>query len=398
MTDKRMTVAFALTQATYWMSYSTAIGFAAVYLQSLGCTNTWVGLVLAAGCLAGTLLGALLSDRLDRGLATPAGLLPVLLLGQIIPSLYMLAVPSPAGAVVYVLYTLYITCAIGVNSPDMKVYADLCEGGAAIPFGVCRAMGSVGCVIVSLGVGTSIQYISSRALPFIALVLAVLGWIVRFSIYRHPSVGLTGSRKARGVSLPRFISANRRYCVLLLGLIMIFFAYCTTNNFRINIVREVGGDTAQMGVLAAYMVVTEVPVMLLYGKYSHKWNHVTLLRFSFVCFILRITAFALASSMWQLYVAGTFQAASYALYAASIVPYVTAVTDHRDAAKAQNLAFSVITAGSLLASLVSGALLDIMSVHQVLWIVCAVCITGALTAFLALDTKKVRNAAAAKEN
>ena len=94
-----------------------------------------------------------------------------------------------------------------------------------------------------------------------------------------------------------------------------------------------------------------VPVMLLYGKYSHKWNHVTLLRFSFVCFILRITAFALASSMWQLYVAGTFQAASYALYAAAIVPYVTAVTDHRDAAKAQNLAFSVITAGSLLASL-----------------------------------------------
>ena len=397
MTSKRLTVAFALTQATYWMSYSTAIGFAAVYLQSLGCTNTWVGLVLAAGCLAGTLLGALLSDRLDRGLATPSGLLPFLLLGQIIPAVYMLAVPAPSGVPVYLLYTLYIACAIGVNSPDMKVYADLCEGGAIIPFGICRAMGSVGCVIVSLGVGTSIQYISPRALPFIALVLAVFGWIVRFRIYRHPSIGLVGSRKARGVSLPRFISANRRYCVLLLGLIMIFFAYCTTNNFRINIVREVGGDTAQMGVLAAYMVVTEVPVMLLYGKYSHKWDHVTLLRFSFICFILRITAFAVASSMWQLYITGTFQAASFALYAAAIVPYVTAVTDHRDAAKAQNLAFSVITAGSLLASLISGALLDLMSVHQVLWIVCGVCTAGALTAIFALDAKKARAAAAAEK-
>ena len=81
MTEKRMTVAFALTQATYWMSYSTAIGFAAVYLQSLGCTNTWVGLVLAAGCLAGTLLGALLSDPLEL----PQGSCPSFCSGRLFP-------------------------------------------------------------------------------------------------------------------------------------------------------------------------------------------------------------------------------------------------------------------------------------------------------------------------
>ena len=85
-----------------------------------------------------------------------------------------------------------------------------------------------------------------------------------------------------------------------------------------------------------------------------------MLRFSFIFFTLKTAAIAAAPNIPLLFAAESLQVLSYALYAPAIVAYVTLIVPYDDAAKGQSLAFSMTTIGGVLASLISGRLLDVL--------------------------------------
>ena len=93
-----------------------------------------------------------------------------------------------------------------------------------------------------------------------------------------------------------------------------------------------------------------------------------MLRFSFIFFALKTAAIAAAPNIPLLYAAESLQVLSYALYAPAIVAYVTLIVPYDDAAKGQSLAFSMTTIGGVLASLISGRLLDVLSAPATAWI------------------------------
>jgi fucose permease len=63
------------------------------------------------------------------------------------------------------------------------------------------------------------------------------------------------------------------------------------------------------------------------------------------------------------------------------------VVRHEDSAKAQSLVFSMTTMASVFASLVSGALLDRVSVGMTMAVAAAVCVIGAAVAILGIQKK-----------
>ena len=117
-----------------------------------------------------------------------------------------------------------------------------------------------------------------------------------------------------------------------------------------------------MGYLNAFMAAMELPVMLLFSKFAKGKRVSTLLRLSLGAFALKTLDIALAPGVVILFLAHTLQAASFALYSCAVVPYLSKVIDHRNAAKAQSLAFSTTTFGSVLSSLIAGKLYDVTSV------------------------------------
>lgn len=114
----------------------------------------------------------------------------------------------------------------------------------------------------------------------------------------------------------------------------------------INIVRNVGGDEETMDYLNAFMAVVEVPVMLLFSRFSKGRRVSVLLHVSVAMFLCKALAFAFAPSIGTLFAATLLQAPSFALYTSAIVPYVSAVIAEENAAKAQSLAFSMTTLGA----------------------------------------------------
>ena len=198
------------------------------------------------------------------------------------------------------------------------------------------------------------------------------------------------AQEEKSSSLAAFVSKNRMFCLMLFGTIIIFIAHNMDGNFLINEVTALGGDRTVMGYVAAFTAIVEVPVMMFVSKLPKKWKTVQYIRMSFVFFVLKILAYALAPTIPLFFAARVLQAPSYALYTVLIVGYANSVVDAKDSAKAQSLAFSMTTVGSVLASLIGGRLFDnpALGAKGTMLIATAIAAVGAVIALIGTYEKK----------
>ena len=172
---------------------------------------------------------------------------------------------------------------------------------------------------------------------------------------------------------------------MLLGISLIFFSHNAVGNFNINVVRSVGGGADTMSFLNAFTAATEIPVMLLFGRINARIKSGTLLRASYIAFLLKSVAVTLVFSVPTLFMAFILQAPSFAVFTACIVVYVNAEIPYKDAAKAQSLAYNMTTVASVLSSLIAGPMYDTMPVINVLIVSTAVCAVGVILSILGVN-------------
>ena len=384
--EKSLTARYAAVQAVFWMSICVSGTFAAVYLQGLGYNNMRLGAILACGNLLGAVLGPALSARIDGGARIPAArLIPPALTAQT-AALLILIVHPVKGAATTVCFTLYIAFCLAMNTLILKLYVDFVHGGRRLDFGAARATGSLAYVLISVLLGALIERTSVRALPLAGLTLCAMQAAFCALLCRGAPARHDDADAARGgSSMVGFLRRQPRFGVLLLGMVLLFFAHNTLNNFFINVAENVGGGTGTMGRLNAFMAAVEIPVMLLYRRLRGRRSGTTLLRVSFAFFTVKIVAVTLAPNVPARFAALLFQAPSFALYAAAIVDYVDEVVPFEDSAKAQSLAYSMTTLGTVLSSLICGRLLDVTTVTRTMLVACAVCGAGTLVAWAGLE-------------
>ena len=381
-----LTLPYAFIQASFWMSFCTAVSFASVYLLGLSYTNTELGLILALGNLLGALFGPELSALVDRSEKISASLLipPVLSLQAVF--LLILIVHPLKGGITSVAYTLYIAFTLTANSLNLKLYSDAVYHGLSINYGFARGIGSAAYVLLSMFLGILIERISVRLVPVSGLLMCAVQFAAFFLIRQKlpasaPSTDV--SRKAS--SILGFFCGNRRFSLLLLGVALLFSSHNIIATFLINITNNVGGDTGTMGLINAFMAAMEIPVMLFYQSLFGRFRPGRLMRVAFLFFILKAIAIALAGSIPTLMAAFLLQAPSFALYTSAIVPYVYESVPYEDSAKAQSLAYTMTSIGSVLASLVGGFLFDHTTVTNTLWISFGICFVAAVIAFLGVE-------------
>ena len=104
--------------------------------------------------------------------------------------------------------------------------------------------------------------------------------------------------------------------------------------------------------------------------------------------VLKILAYALAPNIPLFFAARVLQAPSYALYTVLIVGYADRTVARKDSAKAQSLAFSMTTIGSVLASLIGGPMFDSAGVRPTMLTAAAIAAVGAVIALAGTRGKK----------
>lgn len=389
-----VTFHYMIITGGFWMAFCVVTAYAAVYLKGVGCSNTELGLILALGNVGGALLSPVLGAMIDRNRnLRHASVVNVLLSVQVV-LLVLLRLHPAHDLLTAVCYVLYMTAMMPVNAVNLDLCVRLERAKAPLNFGLARSMGSFSFVILSTLLGIITAQWGHLSLPFAGLAVIALQFFGNRLVDRDlrnaeaamPEEEVVITEKSSSLSV--FIRENKMFCLMLFGTIIIFIAHNLDGNFLINEVEALGGNTAIMGYVAAFTAIVEVPVMMFASKLPKQWSTVQYIRLSFIFFVLKILAYALAPTIPLFFAARVLQAPSYALYTVLIVGYADRTVARKDSAKAQSLAFSMTTIGSVLASLIGGPMFDAVGVRPTMLTGAGIAAVGAMIALAGTVKKK----------
>ena len=372
-----LNIEYSLVQAFFWMGFCVCSAYAAVFLQGRGYSNSELGLIISLGSIAAFIISPSLASKLDRSKEGALfASLWVIIAVQLLALIGFLLVPGK-GIAVSVMYCVYLTTTIIANPIQTQLCFLMSGWGGDVNYGAARGMGSLAYALTSMFVGARIAKFGTGVLTVAALVIlacqaAILLRIsLEFVRLGKPSARSGSDEKAGGKGLWEFMRSNVRFCMMLLGVAVLFFTHNLITNFMINIVRNVGGDSSDMGSINGVMA-------LLYERITRRIRCSSTIRFAAMMFVLRALAIALSPGIPGLYAAQILQAGSFALITPALVQYVSLTIRPEDSAKGQSLSYSMTTLGSIFAGLFGGIMYDSLSVRTTLLIGSAVCLAGAL--------------------
>ncbi len=388
-----VTLHYIIITGGFWMAFCVVTAYAAVFLHGAGYDDQELGIILAMGNVGGAVLSPLLGAWIDRNRKIRHASVIYLLLSMQVLLLVALRINPQRGWVCTVCYVLYITFMMPVNALNLDLCVRLEHAGAPLNFGFARSMGSFSFVILSTLLGILTEKLGFRMLPFAGLAVIVLQGIGNHLVDRdlceaERNLSSVVAVQEKSSSLMSFIRENKAFCLMLFGTIIIFIAHNTDGNFLINLVENLGGGSAIMGYLAAFTAIVEIPVMMFSDRLPKRWSRVQYIRLAFVFFVLKTLAYALAPNIPLLFASRILQAPSYALYTVLIVGYADEVIPRKDSAKAQSLAFSMTTIGSVLASLIGGSMFKTSGVRPTMLTASVFALAGAVIAIAATCMRK----------
>ena len=383
---REQTCVYAGMNGAYWMLYCVAMAYAGVFLQSRGYSNAELGGVLAAGSVTGLVVPSVLAALADRGAKAPVWVMGIAaaVTGGLLTVLLLLPGRSLAVTVVFVL----VQAMVIALQPLVNAFAFYLERlGIAVPFGLCRSVGSLAYAVVSAILGVLTVRAGAQTIPAAGLAVilgmgCLLVWFARGEAPPRPARTKSGGQN--GAALLK----NWSFLWMLAGTVLLFCGHAFVMNFTIQIVQTVGGDSGDMGGLAAYAAVLELPAMVLFDRLCRRFSCGGMLRFAAVFFAVKGAAVLIVSSMAGLYGALAFQALSFALFVPASVRYAGEISGAANANKAQAYVTAMITVGNILASAVGGLLIDGAGMKMAL-AVAAICeLAGMLVMVLGVRNKQ----------
>ena len=173
-----------------------------------------------------------------------------------------------------------------------------------------------------------------------------------------------------------FIGRNLGFMLLSLGVVALFFGNVILENFTIQIVESIGGNTEQMGIVIFVMSILEMPAMLLFDKLKERFSYVFLLRVSAIFFAAKIVMIYMAESMTFIYIAQLNQMLGYGLMFPAMVGFIDNIMSKGEAVRGQAMFTTAITAGNVLGCVFGGRILDVSTAKTLLLISSVITVAG----------------------
>ena len=313
-----LNIDFALVQAIYWMLYTVAGSFVSVLLLEKDYTNASIGTIIAVGSVLAILLQTVITHVTDRSSRLDSiGMIKILTL--------LLA----AGGISFVLGYLVVWF-----QPEIVLYLALVN------------LALLTLVIFATGHHYKKTMSSHKDIP------------KNFDPAKNPARQSIGMRE--------FMRRNRIFAFMSLGIIALFFGNVIQENFTLQIVQGIGGDTSDMGVVILLLCVCEMPAMIAFHKLKMRFSYVFLLRLSAVFFTIKIFVMYLADSMVMFYLVQLCQIIGYGLLFPAMVSFIDAIMDKGEALRGQAMFTVAITLGNIIGSVAGGMILDLCSSKMLL--------------------------------
>ena len=364
---RNLTFSYALVQLFYWVNFAAVTGFTSIYLLHAGFSNTQIGILIAAAGVISSILQPILASYADR--PSSPSLKKILITCSVI--MFLLAAALLIFQSSLILTGFFYTAAITfqhilmplINSLGMETL----NQGKKLNYGAARGTGSASYAITAYILGIIVAMMREITIPVSILLGSLTLLLVLAAFPFQKSRRTTDDRKEKSSDgLVYFLRKYKRFSVTLFGCIFIYMSHILINNFAFQIVESKGGGSSEMGLAIALAAFSELPTLFLFGFMLKKVRVDIWFRLSGVFFLLKSLGSLLAPNIAVFYCIQVFQMFGWALMTVSSVYYVNSVMEEQDVIKGQAYMTMMYTLGSVLGSLIGGALIDAISVNAML--------------------------------
>lgn len=403
--ERNLNISYAGIQATYWMVYAVVGSFASVFLLARGYSNSEIGVILAVANVVAVVLQPMVADFADRSKKVSlVGLIELMTIIMLVfmAGLFVFQQKSLALSVIFLMLLAWHTSLQPlINSLNFKLE----ESGLKINFGVARSMGSLAYSILCAFMGTLVEKYSVSIMPVSGVAVILMLMVSVFSTKKMFDKAIA-AKIARGevaavateaakvedeveeINLIDFLKRNKVFLILNIGVLGIFFSNNVLNNYMIQIVTNVGGDSEDMGRILSIMAFLEIPLMVCAGALRKKFSCELMLKIAAIGFTVKIALHYVATSVAMVYFAQIFQLISFGLFLPVMVMFINEVMSKGEAVKGQAFFTMMSTVASIVGSLIGGVILDLSGAKMLTLI--ATIITAAGTVILIMSVDKVK--------
>lgn len=379
-----LTLRYMLHQMAYWAAAAGAMSFASAYLLEKGFAASQVGVLLAAGNLLSCGVQPVLADRADRARGSIlTGMIVALTLLSMacFAALVVLDLPRLAFGLLYLLGIFTFDAMM----PLMNAISVSCNNsGRPINYGLCRGVGSFAFSIAALLIGKVMARFGGDWMIWIVIVLLGLDILITLG-YPKLEKG-TEKETVECCSIGVFFRRYRWYCASLVGVMLLAMFHAMTENYLIEVVRPLGGDSGSVGVALFIATVAEMPVLVCFDRVRRHIRDNLLLKLAGLSFLLKAVLLWLAPSVLSIYFIQCLQATSYAFLSPTQIYYANNKVGRADMVKGQAFITASYTLGCAMGNFAGGQLLEFFHVPAML--VAGIVMAAAGTAVLFLTVEK----------
>lgn len=383
ITKKNAQLYFSLILGMYWMIFGLMLGMVSVYLQAQGYSNSQIGLTLGCVYTLSTILQPALAALFDR---TGKPLRRCIAAAYVVIALLtasVLFLPLSAYAL-----TINLVALFALKSALQSIVNSLVQtfehAGFTVNFGAARGLGSLIYGLVIAAAGIALETVSPLLLPFVYLALTALMLLLLILPKMNDSAPL--QRKEKQTAAGRAGLSSPAFVLFLIASISFSLNAVVNGSFMLQIMQELGGNSAEYGMATSIAAFLEFPAMLLYSRFSKRFGNNRLLVLSGWAWFAKNGLILLARTPEAIYAAQLLQFISFAFFIPAEVRYVGQILPAEAFLKGQSLFGSAYTAGSVIAAFFGGALLDIVGVRSTLLIAQSFSLLGAI--LLTVSVKK----------
>ena len=194
--SKSINVRYSMLQGIYYVGFCAVIGYAAVYLGSIGMSSSLIGIVLAIANILTSIAQPVLGGFVDKSNISMKKVLMIMFGLCSILSVFLMFVSKVtflAAALFIAVSTILYTTMPLVNSLAFAFQ----KHGIDVKFGVARGIGSVAYALASLVLGNVVKAVSPTLMP-LAYIVIFLGILPLIRSFKMPEAEVdAGNEKCR---------------------------------------------------------------------------------------------------------------------------------------------------------------------------------------------------------
>ena len=377
-TTRKINIRFAALQAVFWASAVPTLAYTTVFLQHRKLTNTQIGLTTAVGSFCAIIIQAVVSHFADKNPNIPLKvIISVFFMQCIITSTVLMLIPVGI-ALLMIIYIMCLASSNSINSFTNALFMQYKNSGLNVNFGIPRAVGSLFFALVSLLLGYVMELYTPEILMPAIICFCGMGIVITASMPRYEGVNkLNVHKQIKTSSTWSMIRHNPTFVLLCISTTLVFVGQSYTF-FYINIVKNVGGNTVELGLILFIGVLFELPGMLLSTRLLKRFKSKDLVVVSIFGFLMKAFVIALAPNMFWIIVSMSFSLIASGIYFFSTLYFVDEIVKPDQITRGQ--AFfglcSIGGVGTVLGSLFNGMIIDRFGISILLIFCTVICCIG----------------------